>query len=163
MENLIITGKVSATSNKVDDKYQQESPTKTAYVEVTDPNIVQAMENFGLTQYTSRDNKTDFFIIKCPKQVTLVKGNQMRKMSGGVETPNFKTVDGKEFKMNIIKGNNKGNDFYRLQAILVDDYAEVENIMMENPFGGGYLAEDPEQVETQTQQPVNVSDEDLPF
>ena len=161
MENLIITGKVSATSNKVDDKYQQESPTKTAYVEVTDPNIVQAMENFGLTQYTSRDNKKDFFIIKCPKQVTLVKGNQMRKLSGGVETPNFKTVDGKEFKINIIKGNNKGNNFFRLQAILVDDYEEVENIMMENPFGGGYLAEDPEHDETQTSQDINVSD--LPF
>jgi len=163
MENLIIKGKVSATSNKVDDKYQQESPTKTAYVEVSDPNIVQAMENFGLTQYTSRDNETDFFIIKCPKQVTLVKGNQMRKLSGGVETPNFKTADDKEFKMNIIKGNNKGNDFFRLQAILVNDYEEVENIMMENPFGGGYLSEDPEQSQTDTPQPVDISDDDLPF
>lgn len=163
MENLIITGKVSATSNKVDDKFVQETPTKTAFVEVSDPNIVQAMENFGLTQYTSRDNQTDFFIIKCPKQVTLVKGNQMRKMSGGVETPNFKTADDKEFKMNIIKGHNKGNDFFRLQAILVDDYAEVENIMMENPFGGGYLAEDPEQGQTETQRPVDINEDDLPF
>lgn len=163
MENLIVKGKVSATSNKVDDKYQQESPTKTAYVEVSDPNIVQAMENFGLRQYTSRDNQTNFFIIKCPKQMTLVKGNQMRKLSGGVETPNFKTAGDKEFKMNIIKGNNKGNDFFRLQAILVDDYGEVENIMMENPFGGGYLSEDPEQGQTQTQQPLDISDNDLPF
>lgn len=145
MENLIIAGKITATSSKVDGKYTQEFPTKTAYVEVNDPDIKKSLNDFGLTEYTSKDDKTNFYIIKLPKQVSLIKGNEMKKISGGVETPNFRTKEGNQFRMNIIKGNNKGNDFFRLQAIEVNEYDDIEQILMENPFGSGYLKEAQEQ------------------
>lgn len=145
MENLIIAGKITATSSKVDGKYQQETPTKTAYIEVSDADIKKQLTEFGLTEYTSKDDKTNFYIIKLPKQVALIKGNEMRKISGGVETPNFRTLEGKQFRMNIIKGNNKGNDFFRLQAIEVNEYDDIEQILMENPFGNGYLKEEQKQ------------------
>ena len=157
MENLIIKGQITATSNKVNEDYKTDNPTKTAYVTVTDDNIRKAMVNFGLTEYTSKQDDTNFFIIKLPQQLTLVKGNHMRKMSGDVESPNIKTKDDEEFKMNIIKGRNKGNDFFRLQAIEVNDYSDVEQILMENPFGSGYLKSD------DNAQPVDISEDDLPF
>src|SRR5699024_10487876 len=114
------------------------------------------MTNFGLTEYSSQQDDSKFFIIKLPQQLTLVKGNHMRKMSGDVESPNIKTKDDTDFKMNIIKGRNKGNDFFRLQAIEVNDYSDVEQILMENPFGSGYLKSD-------DAQPVDISEDDLPF
>src|SRR5699024_12029186 len=101
MENLIITGQITATSNKVNEDYKTDNPTKTAYVTVANEKIRQAMTNFGLTEYTSKQDDSTFFIIKLPQQLTLVKGNQMRKMSGDVESPNIKTKDDTEFKMNI--------------------------------------------------------------
>src|SRR5699024_11432770 len=93
MENLIIKGQITATSNKVNEDYKTDNPTKTAYVTVTDENISQAMADFGLTEYTSKKDDSKFFIIKLPQQLTYVKGNQMRKMSGDVESPNIKTKD----------------------------------------------------------------------
>src|SRR5699024_11706609 len=100
---------------------------KTAYVTVTDDNIRKAMVNFGLTEYTSKKDDSNFFIIKLPQQLTLVKGNQMRKMSGDVESPNIKTKDDTEYKMNIIKGVNKSNEFLRLQANEDNDKSDVED------------------------------------
>ena len=157
MENLIIKGQITATSNKVNEDYKTDNPTKTAYVTVTDGNIIQAMKNFGLTEYSSKQDESRFFIIKLPQQLTLVKGNHMRKMSGDVESPNIKTKDDTDFKMNIIKGRKKGNDFFRLQAIADNEYSDVEQILMENPFGSGYLKSD------ESTQPVDISDDDLPF
>lgn len=156
MENLIIKGQLTATSNKVNEDYKTDNPTKTGYVTVEDENISNKMKDFGLTEYTSQQDDSKFFIIKLPQQLTLVKGNNMRKLSGDVESPNLKTKDGQEFKMNVIKGRNKGNDFFRLQAIEVNDYSDVEQIQMENPFGDGYLKSD-------DNQPVDISDDDLPF
>src|SRR5699024_9361866 len=98
MENLIIKGQITATSNKVNEDYKTDNPTKTAYVTVTDDNIRKAMVNFGLTEYTSKQDESSFFIIKLPQQLTLVKGNHMRKMSGDVESPNIKTKDDTEFR-----------------------------------------------------------------
>lgn len=134
MENIVIKGRISATSNKVDGKFQQETPTKTAYVEVTEEESKKALVGFGLTEYTSKDDGKNFFIIKLPKEVSIFQGNQMHKIPGGVDTPNFKTPDDKELMLNIIRGNNKGNDFYRLQAILVQEQSDIETIAPENPF-----------------------------
>src|SRR5699024_12121105 len=75
MENLIIKGQITATSNKVNEDYKTDNPTKTAYLTVTDDNIRKAMVNFGLTEYTSKQDDSNFFIIKLPQQLTLVKGN----------------------------------------------------------------------------------------
>lgn len=141
MENVIINGRISATSNKVDGEFKQEVPTKTAYVEVTNDTDRATLTKLGMTEYTSKSDDVNFYIIKLPKQVSIFKGNEMHKISGGVKTPNFKTPDDKELKFNIIKGNNKGNDFFRLQAVLVDEYSDIEEIQMENPFGTGKVVD----------------------
>ena len=57
MENLIIKGQITATSNKVNEDYKTDNPTKTAYVTVTDDNIRQAMTNFGLRSEERRVGK----------------------------------------------------------------------------------------------------------
>lgn len=156
MENLIITGKINTTSNKQDDRFKQDNPTKTAYITVIESDV-QKLKDFGLTEYTTRDSKENFFIIKLPQQLSLVKGNKLQKISGSIDTPNIKTS--KDLKMNIIKGENKGNKFYRLQAIQVDEYSDVEFIRQENPFGNGSLTEETTDNDYQTDDQLD----DLPF
>ena len=138
MENIVIQGRITATSNKVDGKYTQENPTKTAYITVDDDENRKKLIGFGLTEYTSKEDKKPFFIIKLPQEVSLFRSYQTdqppEKISGGVETNNFKTPDNKVLYMNIIRGNNKGNDFYRLQAINLEEPGDFQDIQPENPF-----------------------------
>ena len=58
----------------------------------------------------------------------------------GRETNNFKTPDNVMLPLNIIKGNHKNNDFFRLQAIMITDQKQIEEIKPENPFGTGELS-----------------------
>ena len=138
MENLVIKGRITATSNKVDDKFRQEQPTKTAYITVFDPKDIDHLKKFGLTEYTSREDRTSFFIIKLPKQVAIyvsgVHSQEPEKMSGGIDTPNFSTPEGKELSLNIIKGENMGRDFFRLQAIQIEDANDIIEVEQTNPF-----------------------------
>jgi len=136
MENLVIKGRVTATSNKVDTKFKQENPTKTAYVTVSDEAEKKKLIDFGLTEYTSKQDGLSFFIIKLPQNVAIfvegVKGSE--QLSGSVETPNFFTVEGKELLLNIIKGENMNNDFFRLQAIRIEQSTDVVILEQVNPF-----------------------------
>ena len=52
----------------------------------------------------------------------------------GVESNNFKTVDGIPVGLNIIKGENKGNEFYRIQALLLNKMEDLEEVKPTNPF-----------------------------
>ena len=136
MENLLVNAILTTTSNKVDGKFNQEYPTKTAYLTIAEEDKKKAID-FGLTEYTSKEDGNPFFIVKLPKEVSVYwKGvdTPPEKMSGGVDTPNFKTVDGEFLRMNLIKGTNKGNEFFRLQAIQVDDTKDIEEIQAQNPF-----------------------------
>ena len=136
MENLVIKGRITATSNKVDTKFKQENPTKTAYVTVSDETEKKKLIDFGLTEYTSKQDGLSFFIIKLPQNVAIfvegVKGSE--QLSGSVETPNFFTVEGKELLLNIIKGENMNNDFFRLQAIRIEQSTDVVILEQVNPF-----------------------------
>ena len=158
MRNIIIEGYLTSTTDKGNDKFKQEVPTKTAYITVPNTEQQKKLEEFGLNKYTTKDGKNDFFIVKLSQQVAIVKGNGMKKITGKAGTPNFSTPEGKLMKFNIIEGENMGNKFYRLQAILVDDDNDIEYIQMENPFGEGYLKE-----ETQENDTPDINDEDLPF
>ena len=157
MQNLIITGKINTTSNRQDDRFKQDNPTKTAYITVIESDV-QKLKDFGLTEYTTRDGKENFFIIKLPQDLSVVKGNKMFKISGSTDTPNIKTS--KDLKMNIIQGENKGNKFYRLQAVQVDEYTDVEFIRQENPFGNGSLTEETFSNDSQHN---DFQTDDLPF
>ena len=148
MENLVIEGIITATSKKNNDEsFKQEIPTKTAFIS-TDEENAKKMVNFGLTKYTSKDG-SDYFIIKFPSDVMvylpngfgrkrpdLSRVNHIDEKTGiQFETNNFKTPKNKMLPLNIIKGNHKNNDFFRLQAIRVDNEKDIEEILPENPFG----------------------------
>lgn len=136
MENLVIKGRITATSNKVDTKFKQENPTKTAYVTVSDEAEKKKLIDFGLTEYTSKADGLSFFIIKLPQNVAIyvdgVEGSE--PLTGSVETPNFSTVEGKDLLLNIIKGEHMNNDFFRLQAIKIEQSSDIVEVEQTNPF-----------------------------
>ena len=142
MENLVVLGQITATSKKDDGQFKQEIATKTAYVR-TDEENAKKLEDFGLTKYTSRENNEDYFIIKFPQNVMIylpnglgVKRPDLSQVTHeGIETNNFKTPDDKLLPLNIIKGNYKNNDFFRIQAIRLDNEDQIEEVKPENPFG----------------------------
>ena len=141
MENIIVKGQITATSKKQSGDFTQEVPTKTAYVS-TDETNSKKLEDFGLTKYTSKDGE-NYFIIKFPANLMIYKPNGYGEkrpdlsqiMLEGIETNNFKTPDDKPLMLNILKGNHKNNDFFRLQAIRIESEDDIEEIKPENPFG----------------------------
>lgn len=141
MENIIVEGMITATSKKNSGDFKQEIPTKTAYV-TTDETNAKRLEDFGVTKYTSKDGE-DYFILKFPSNVMVYTPNGFGQKRPdlsqvtleGVETNNFKTPDDKMLSLNVIKGNHKNNDFFRLQAIRLTDLTDIEEIKPENPFG----------------------------
>lgn len=139
MESMTFAGAITATSNKVNEKFKTDNPTKTAYITVGNPKDVEKMKAFGLTQYSSTDAKTgaieEFFIVKLSREVKVYDSfNKTAKptiLSGLTDTPNFKT---REVAMNLLKGENVGNDFYRINALSITDATDIETIEAENPF-----------------------------
>ena len=157
MENLVIEGIITATSKKQDGDYQQEVATKTVYIK-TNEEYAKQLESFGLTKYTSKEDKEDYFIMKFPKVLMVIQDDKAYRRPdlsqityNGRETNNFKTPDDTMLPLNIIKGNHKNNDFFRLQAIMITDQSQIEEIKPENPFGTGELSV------------VDYEDDDLPF
>ena len=141
MENKVFNNMViTTTSNKIGE-FKQETNTKTAYL-TTDEKTAKELEKFGLTQYTSKDNNEDFFILKFVDKLRVYfkdGTNHIRKDLSNVEfegeeTVNFKTDDDVKISINVVKGENKGNEFYRLQAILIDTMDDITLIESENPF-----------------------------
>ena len=63
MENTTAIVKINTTSNKVSDKFKQETSTKTVYV-TADADNTKVLQDFGLQLYTSKENNEDFFILK---------------------------------------------------------------------------------------------------
>lgn len=140
IETLVAFGQITATSKKNEGDFSQEIPTKTAYIKTDEVNA-KRLEDFGLTKYTSKSNNEDYFIIKFPANVMVYQGKEGTKRPdlsqievNGMETNNFKTTDGKLIPLNILKGNHKNNDFYRLQAIMIENESDIEEIKPENPF-----------------------------
>lgn len=141
---MIIEGIITATSKKQSGDFKQDIPTKTAYVKVDSENEKKLVD-FGLRKYTSKENKEDYFILKFPANLMIYFPNGFSQARpdlsqitlDGIETNNFKTPDDKPLKFNILKGNHRNNDFYRLQAIRVTDESDIEEIKPENPFGDG--------------------------
>ena len=141
MENIIVKGQITATSKKQSGVFTQEIPTKTAYVSTDEP-YAKLLEDSGLTKYTSKENE-NYFIIKFPADLMVFKPNGYgekrpdlsRIEIEGIETNNFKTPDDKLLPFNIVKGNHKNNDFFRLQAIRIETDEDIEEIKPENPFG----------------------------
>lgn len=132
MENLVIKGIISTTSNKQSEDFKSDSPQKTAYLQLDEKNA-KLLGDFGVQKYTSK-NGEDFHCIKVIEKLKLYFDNSKGylEFESDVNQPNFKTE--KEVKMNIIKGEKTGNTFYRLQALQINDVSDLVAIEAENPF-----------------------------
>ena len=134
MENITAIVKINTTSNKVSDKFKQETPTKTVYI-TADKDNTKVLQDFGLHLYTSKDSG-DFFILKFATKTLLYIPGEDDPVSFTEEvsttTPNFNSGD-KTVGVNIVKGVNMGNEFYRLQALQATPDT-FEFIKPENPF-----------------------------
>lgn len=132
MENLIIEGIISTTSNKQSSEFKVEKPQKTAYL-LLDKENADKLEKFGVRKYTSKTGE-DFYCLKVVEQLKVYfdKSKTSITVDAGVDVANFKTE--KVIKMNVIKGEKTGNTFYRLQALLLNELEDLVQIEAENPF-----------------------------
>lgn len=132
MENLIIEGIISTTSNKQSSEFKVEKPQKTAYL-LLDKENADKLEKFGVRRYTSKTGE-DFYCLKIVEQLKVYfdKSKASITVDAGVDVANFKTE--KVIKMNVIKGEKTGNTFYRLQALLLNELEDLVQIEAENPF-----------------------------
>ena len=135
MENLIIQGTISTTSNKQSEKFVAKTPQKTAYITTVDEATAKKLEDFGLRRYTSKNGES-FFALKVVNELQMYfdKSKVSTPLPTSTQDPNFKTNDGVVIGMNIIKGENLGNTFYRLQAVLLNQASDITQIEAENPF-----------------------------
>lgn len=132
MENLVIKGIISTTSNKQSKDFKPENPQKTAYL-LLDKENADKLEKFGVRKYTSKTGE-DFYCLKIVEQLKIYfdKSKASINLDAGVDVGNFKTE--KSIQMNVIKGEKTGNTFYRLQALLLNDLEDLVQIEAENPF-----------------------------
>lgn len=133
---LVVSGYVTATSKKQNEKFKSAVPTITTYVKPSGQDALKQLEDFGLQKYTSKEDGENFFIIKCSANVSVYLGNDKERRDATIENGElFKTSEEKPVKLAIMYGEpESGNAFYRLYAIAVEDYSEVENIESSNPF-----------------------------
>ena len=132
MENLIIRGIISTTSNKQSTEFKVENPQKTAYL-LLDKENADKLEKFGVRKYTSKTGE-DFYCLKLVNELKLYfdKTKSSVIANTSIDDPNFKTE--KIVQMNVIKGEKSGNTFYRLQGLLLNDADDLVQIEAENPF-----------------------------
>lgn len=145
--NVIVPAIITATSNKTDEDFKQETPTKTVYFNVTDKAKIKELEELGLTCYTPKDKEgKPYFIVKATKAVKIYfkDGSTIEKMfttitidpqtMQKVASPNLFT-DTEVFLYVIkVKGGKGKNDFFRINAILLDDIEELKEVKQTNPF-----------------------------
>lgn len=139
METIIIKGIITATSNKKSDLNNEESQRKSIYISGDKANLERA-KDFGLTVYTSKDGD-DFLIVKASNMVTLYCGEEYKKISTSVNDGNFNTGDN-VVDLAIMKGEKNHNTFYRLYAINLKDFSQLETVKKLNPFSGNQLDDD---------------------
>lgn len=133
MENIVIEGIISTTSNKQSKEFVVNNPQKTAYLELDEANEKKLVA-FGVNKYTSKEGD-DFICLKVVEKLKLYFDDKSKgsfEHDASISAPNFKT-NGK-VRMNVIKGEKAGNVFYRLQALLITTQNELVEIEAENPF-----------------------------
>lgn len=132
MKNKVFQVAISATSKK--DNGAFKSDRLTAYLVPADSAEEKRMIDFGMNAYTS-SNGEKFFIVKTSEKVALYTDatNNYYPLGGTKDDKLFRTKENQDVLVNIILGENKGNDFYRLQAIK-DTNNALEDIESTNPF-----------------------------
>lgn len=137
MRNIVFNGIITATSKKQSADFVSRVQTKTAYLEVDEKTAIE-LENFGLTKYSSREDGSEFFIVKFSSNLVgyTESGDEHIDLSdlAGLETANnFKTTQ--SIGISVIEGENLKNKFYRIDALLLSqDLRELEKLERKNPF-----------------------------
>lgn len=130
MQTLIIQGQITATSNKKSELGSEISQRKSLYISLDKENQKKA-NDFGLTVYTSKDND-EFLIVKASNELTLYKDKEMKKIPSDINSNNFSTNG--NVGIAIMKGEKNRNIFYRVYALSVKDYSQIEQTKNVNPF-----------------------------
>ena len=149
-QTVTVPAIITATSNKVSDEFKQETPTKTIYFHVADPEKVVSLEKFGMTQYTP-DTETDpeakpYFIAKATKTVKLFTDRKTyvekpfsvdifdEDTGLPISNPNVYTDEIVHLAIIKVKGGKGKNDFYRVNAILLPTLDTLKEVEAVNPF-----------------------------
>lgn len=145
--NVIVPAIITATSNKTDEDFKQETPTKTIYFTVSDKAKIRELEELGMTCYTPKDKDgKPYFICKAVKSVKIYfkDGATIEKLftistvdpqtMQKVASPNLFTDSEVVLSVIKVKGGKGKNDFFRINAILLDDIEELKQVEQSNPF-----------------------------
>ena len=136
LDNILITGIITATSNRQSDMYNTD-PRKTAYLKVDKEEDRDKLVEFGLVEYTTKDTEEPFFIVKMSEEVSLYMRNKkspISKLDTSSLSENFETI--KPVGIAILKGkSNKGKNTYnRIYALKVDSQSDIVVREPQNPF-----------------------------
>lgn len=135
-KNINVTAKITATS-KANDKFKKDIPTLTFYLKPANEDEANKLKNFGLTEYSSKEDNEAFFILKASRKIAVYTGtgaDDYETVSGAVADTRYNYYTAKNIKINIMKIVNEDGTFYRLQALLLDSMSDLLEVVPENPF-----------------------------
>ena len=122
MENIAVKVNITATSNKQNSQYKTDNPKKSVYFTPLNDTEKAKLIDFGLVEYTPKDGGASFFVVKSTDEIKCWLNKQIvEKIPASIEDSNFKFEEGKFLTINIIKGENVGNVFYRINGIKFED------------------------------------------
>ena len=155
-DTVVAQATITATSNKSDGKYKQKKSTKTIYLVPATEEDAKKLEEFGLQLYTPDTEKDPeakpYFIVKATENVKIFTSEtEFEEVNFGVsyedvnqetreitikKTPNYKTEIPVHVAIMFVEGGDNGNDFFRLNALMMADTAMLEEVQPVNPFAG---------------------------
>lgn len=155
-DTVVAQATITATSNKSDGKYKQKKPTKTIYLVPATEEDSKKLSDFGLQLYTPDKEKDPdakpYFIVKATENVKIFTSEtDFEEVNFGVtfedvnpetgeitvkKTPNYKTDEAVHVAIMFVEGGDNGNDFFRLNALMMEDAAILEEVQPVNPFAG---------------------------
>ena len=153
-ETVIAKATITATSNKTDGKYKQKKSTKAVYLVPATEEDSKKLEDFGLQLYTPDEEKDPkarpYFIVKATEFVKIftsetdfeevyfgVSYEEVNPEDGEIitkKTPNYKTEEPVYVAVMFVEGGDNINDFFRINALMMEDVAMLEEVQPVNPF-----------------------------
>lgn len=156
LEQLLVRVTITNTSNKENPDFPSDDPAKAAYIRPETENDKQKLIDFGVQKYTPKtgDDLTPYFIVKTSRKIMIhytqdrerkdsLQGTIYTEGKGSEKTKNFSTTE--PVFINLLKGNKLGNDFIRLQAILLDHESILQMSAPKDPFASLFDFEEVEE------------------